>query len=101
MEVSYTNLQFMAIIKSRKYKYFLIAINDITCNNVSMPKKTEKRPRGRPVVDDSMDERVLVRMNSDTKVALDSFVKRGGYGGAATAIRIIVVERLRSEALLK
>lgn len=63
--------------------------------------KSPPARRGRPPKDDALGDRVLVRFDSKTKGALDQYVKRSGAGGAATAIRIIVTEKLRDEGLLK
>ena len=56
---------------------------------------------GRPPADDPLSERVLVRMNVATREALRAYVKRTGQGEAATAMRMILIERLRAEGLLK
>lgn len=64
-----------------------------------MAKK--KRERGRPTADNPLSERVLVRMDARTKEALGEFARRSGAAADATALRIIAIERLRQEGLLK
>lgn len=66
-----------------------------------MAKKTNKRERGRPEAENPLSERVLCRLDRETKEALDSYVSRAGLGAASTAIRVIVIERLRKEGMLK
>jgi hypothetical protein len=65
-----------------------------------MAKKPSKRERGRPLADNPKDQRVLVRFDAATREALGSYVIRSGLDAVATAVRVIVTERLRKDGLL-
>lgn len=65
-----------------------------------MAKKT-KRERGRPEAENPLSERVLCRLDRQTKDALDAYVAKAGLGAASTAIRVILMERLRKEGMLR
>jgi hypothetical protein len=65
-----------------------------------MAKKPDKRSRGRPRIDTPLGERVLVRFDDITRKALDEYVRRTGVGADSTAVRMIVIEKLRAEGLL-
>jgi hypothetical protein len=62
--------------------------------------KQANRKRGRPRQDVSLDERVMCRLDKPTRSALEKYVERHGAGAAATAVRMILVEKLRGEGLL-
>lgn len=66
-----------------------------------MSKSTPKRSRGRPPLDDSLGERVLVRLDKPTKAALQSYAAQTGAVAEATAVRMILVEKLRGMGFLK
>lgn len=47
-----------------------------------------------------MSDRILVRIDSRIKTALNEFAQQSGAGAESTAARIIIVERLKAEGLL-
>jgi hypothetical protein len=67
-----------------------------------MAKKTPatQRQRGRPVSENPLDNRVMVRLDDSARVALESYARRATID-KSTAARMIIVERLRREGLLK
>ena len=69
------------------------------CYSHGMAKQT-KRERGRPKQDVTLEERVMCRFDKPTREALEEYTHRHGAGAAATAVRMIVVEKLRAEGLL-
>jgi hypothetical protein len=60
-----------------------------------------KAPRGRPETENPLGERRLVRFDKKTDLALVKYAARSGIGAISTAIRAIVVQKLREEGLLK
>lgn len=69
-------------------------------NMAKSSSRAAKPQRGRPVAEIPLNERILVRFDKATRAALDEFVRLQGHGAAATAIRMVVIDRLRKEGLL-
>ena len=68
-----------------------------------MAKRNEKakRGRGRPKLAFPLTVRMLIRMDTPTGDAIKKFAAKFGDGRDATAARMILMERLRSEGFLK
>ncbi len=62
-----------------------------------------KRPQrvGRPESDNPLGERRLVRFDKKTDDALVRYANKSGIRAVSTAIRTIVIDRLRDEGVLK
>jgi hypothetical protein len=65
-----------------------------------MAKKPPKRGPGRPESETPLDARVMVRFDGKARGALGTFGRRFGLSPSA-AVRLIVMERLRGDGLLK
>jgi hypothetical protein len=91
-------LYLLSTQKSLKNKLFL-GIYKMSRYSGGMAK-TAGRGKGRPKADVPLDERILVRFDKTTRQALEEYSKRTGAGAAATAVRMVVIEKLRADGFL-